>query len=338
MTLTDAASFTKKAFVIIIVLFIIFTIAVISVQAYLKAQKEAVIPPEEKPDLKYGLLDKPNLEETLTDSSIYNFTLNTSDGKLPSNFPKMIKVYFIPKLGTTLLASEKAKELAKSFNFTKGPNILSPTKYQFTNDSNGQITIDLDSSNFSFNREASAEAEMDQTLPDKSALADELKQYLKSKDLYPEELQGGKSEVIYNQDNIDTSTSAKIYLWQQDIDELPVITSLYTKGLISATLTKAKEEDQRYLSLHYTIWNIDKTNFATYPLKDINQAFEDLKKGQSSVVIEPNNPQVSIIDIKLAYLLSENYSKYLQPVYLFLGENDAFAAIVSAIPKENLAN
>ncbi len=64
MTLTDAASFTKKAFVFVIIFVILFTISVIAVQAYLKAQKAKILIPEPKPDLGYGALPYPNLAKT----------------------------------------------------------------------------------------------------------------------------------------------------------------------------------------------------------------------------------------------------------------------------------
>lgn len=337
MTLTETAAFTKKAFVFLFVFFIILIISVFSVRAYLANQKAKIKPPEEKADLKYGPLPKPNLEKSLGDSSSYNYTLNTEDGKLPAQFPKLIKIYFIPKLGTTLLAGDRAKSLAKEFKFDQGPNILSPTKYQFTDSQNGEITIDLDTSNFKYSREASLSAEETQeVIADQPSMSIQFRDFLKRKGLLKDQLTEGRTKIEYESANQNTSNTAEISLWQNDIDQIPVVTSNYKDGLIRAIVNKSMYEDNRYELLDYNYWEVDTTNFATYPVKDINLAYEEMKKGQSSVVIEPVSPNISLVNIYLAYLLSKEYTPYLQPVYVFKGENQSFAALVSAIPEEHL--
>src|SRR3989344_3644186 len=331
MTLTETAAFTKKAFVFIFVFFIILIISVFSVRAYLASEKAKIKPAEEKADLKYGLLPKPSLEKSLADSSGYNYTLNTEDGKLPTEFPKLINIYFIPKLGTTLLAGDRAKLLAKNFKFDQGPNILSPTKYQFTDSGNGEITIDLDTSNFKYTREASLSAEETPNLiADQPTMSQQFRDFLKRTDLLKTQLTSGRVYIEYETGSQNTSNTAVITLWQNDVDKLPIVTSNFKEGLIRTIANKSINEDNRYEFFDYNYWDIDSTNFATYPVKDINLAFEELKKGQSSVVIEPVSPNISIVKVYLAYLLSKKYTPYLQPVYVFEGENQSFAAIVSA--------
>lgn len=337
MTLTEAASFTKKAFVFIFIFFIILIISVFGVRAYLAAEKAKVKPPEEKADLNYGVLPKPNLEKSLGDSSSYNYTLNTEDGKLPTQFPKLIKVYFIPKLGTTLLAGDRAKSLAREFKFEQGPNIISPTKYQFTDGIGGEITIDLDTSNFKYSREASLSAEeTSEVIADQPTISLQFRDFLKRHGLLKEQLTEGGTNIEYETGDQSTSNTAVVTLWQNNIDELPIITSNFKEGLVRTIINKSINEDSRYDLLDYNYWEIDTTNFATYPLKDIQVAFDEMKKGESSVVIEPTSPNISIVKAYLGYLLSKQYTPYLQPVYVFEGENKSFAALVPAITQENL--
>ena len=88
--------------------------------------------------------------------------------------------------------------------------------------------------------------------------------------------------------------------------------------------------------MNYTYYDVDLKTFGTYPIKTVSDAFKDLKVGKNTVLIKtPTSGQVSLRSIYLAYYQSENYTPYLQPVYVFEGEN--FAAYVVAIPNDYLA-
>ncbi len=100
-------------------------------------------------------------------------------------------------------------------------------------------------------------------------------------------------------------------------------------------VTKYPTENQKYLTLEYIYWPADKNTSSTYPLKTVSQAFDELKTGQGVLLFTPAKSQVSIATIYLAYFVSASYPQYLQPVYVFEGEN--FAAYVSAISSEFIA-
>ena len=94
-------------------------------------------------------------------------------------------------------------------------------------------------------------------------------------------------------------------------------------------------EEQKYLTLDYTYWGIDKNNVETYPTRSITEAFEDLKNGSGNVLVKPRkNGDVSISNIYLAYLLQKEYSSYIQPFFVFSG--DDFAGIVPAIEAKHI--
>lgn len=84
--------------------------------------------------------------------------------------------------------------------------------------------------------------------------------------------------------------------------------------------------------MDYIFWPIDLNNFGTYPIKKVDEAFEELKNGEGFIAIEPLRGNVSISKIYLAYYLSEEYTNYLQPVYVF--EGSGFASIVQAVKNE----
>ncbi len=313
------------------VFLVILIIGGFGYQAFRKYQQSKIPPIEEKPDVKWGILPKPNLPVSSVASSSYSYTLDTTTGSVPKDLPKLIKVYFIPKLGTTLLSADKAKDLASSFKFTNGPQMLSETKYRFSDDTGGEFTVDLSSGNFKYKRVLATDSAslQDEFIADDSNISTDFKNFLNGKDLLKDQLRDGRSKVLYDRFPQKESLTATISLWQEDIDNLEIITDKFTTGLIKGVVTKFKDELQKFLELDFTFWQIDKSNFSTYPIKTADVAFDELQTGQSAVVLEPLKPQVSITKVSLAYLLSENYPQYLQPVYLF--EGDHFTAMLPAI-------
>jgi len=68
-----------------------------------------------------------------------------------------------------------------------------------------------------------------------------------------------------------------------------------------------------------------------YPLKSGDLAWEELTKGKGIVLSNPKEKkEVVIKQMSLAYLDPDFYQPYLQPVYLFIGE-DNFSAFVPAV-------
>ncbi|MBI2596066.1 hypothetical protein HYW46_05025 [Candidatus Daviesbacteria bacterium] len=335
MTLTETASLTKK----LIILSVILSIALIGGGIWFQIyQRNRPKPPpvEEKPDVLWSILPKPNLPLTSVSSANYSYTLDTTTGSVPKDLPKIMKVYFIPQLGTTLLAADKARELAADFKFTNGPDILSNTKYRFTDEGGGEFIVDLSSSNFQYKHSIATDSPLlqDETLGDESRIKTDFMSYLRRKNLLREGLSEGRVKISFNKSTPKESSSAAISLWQEDVDGHEIITDRFTKGLINGVVTKFKDELQKFLELEYIFWPIDQTNFSTYPIKNAEVAFTRLQNGQGAVVIEPKKAQVSINKIGLVYFLSEDYSQYLQPVFLFEGEQ--FAALVPAITDEYL--
>lgn len=334
LTLTQAANFTKKAFIFGIIFLVVIISSWIGFQFYKASQVVKPQVEEEKADTKFNILPKPNLNIALTPSSKYTYEFLTTTGKLPEDLPKIFKVYFISKLGTSLLASNKAKELAFGLNFNNGPEIISSTLYKFTDENGGEIKVDLDTGNFEYRRiEATEGGLLDNTLSDKPKLIQDFKDFLSSKGLMRDQILNGQTQVTYPQ---NSSNKAIITLWQENIEDgeqdIKIVTNNFGEGLIKTEVSNLINNNNRYLYLKYIYWPIDLTNFATYPLKDINTAFEELKAGISSVVKESPTNTVGLTNIYLAYLLSEEYTPYLQPVFVFEGEE--FAALIGAIDEQ----
>ncbi len=328
MTLTQTAALTKRGLLGFAIFIMASIVAFTGYRIYKTYYYQPPPPPEEQPTTKFGILPRPNLTES-SSSAALAYSLDTPTGGFP-NFPKLIKVYFVPQLGTTLLAPEKIQNLATILGFPNGPAIENVTQYHFTDQNGGKLTIDLNSANFSFDRPATDSATLTQaTLDNQDKIISDFKTYLTNKNLLPPSLEKGRGAVTYNASTQGASDHALVTIWPEDLDNYPILTPKYTQGLINATVTKAAQENYKYVSINYTFWNPDPESASTYPLKKIDQAYSELQKGPSDIILKPGTQTVSITKVYLAYLETQDYSPYIQPIYVF--EGPSFAAYVPAI-------
>lgn len=332
MTLTETAVFTKKALVFAVFIFIFLLLCWGAYAYYIKfIYKPPVI--EEIPNLNFGVLPRPNLPKTITDSSSFTYTLDTATGSVPTDTPKVFKVYSIAQLATDLLALDRAKDLSVNLGFNRTPQMLNSTEYRFLSDKGGDLTINLDTGNFRYERPlATDSANLDnrESFLKEARLSQQFKSYLSQKSLLKKELEDGKTKVEYNINKF----SAKISLWQEDIDKTPIVTGTFSEGLIKAIVSQQSEEAKKYILLDYIFWPIDLENFATYPLKKADEALKNLESGNGTVITSPKSSAVSVTKIYLAYLLTKDYTPYLEPVFVFEGTD--FVAYVPAVTDKYL--
>lgn len=326
MTLTQTAILVKQ-FIAISAIALFAGIAAFIGYRIWYANYLANLPPvEEKPDTKFGPLPELVFPKSNVSSSNFTYSLDTTTGGLPRigkdpGFEKLIKVYFITQTFATFASPDKSADLAQKFGINNPPEILSETKYQFK-EAAKKLTVDLDNGNFTYINSATISAKLN--LDNESKLVSDFIQTLSKFLILKEDLKNGRSKVI-----LTDKGTAQVSLWPASLINTQIFTADFNRSPINAEVIKGADEINNFLSLNFTYYPIDTTTFATYLLKLPDTAFDELKNGQGVIIIEPPKPQVSITSVNLGYYLSENYSPYLQPIYIF--EGPSFVAYVSAI-------
>jgi hypothetical protein len=91
----------------------------------------------------------------------------------------------------------------------------------------------------------------------------------------------------------------------------------------------------KILEMQYVFWPIAFDDFATYPLRSGAIAWQDLQDGYASIILNGNNKDdtIKIRQIYLAYYDSEEPQNYLQPIFVFEGDNN-FVAYLPAITED----
>lgn len=329
MTLTQAAQLTRRGLLLLTTLLLASTGGFFGFKYYRAYQLSKIPPPKVEAEEKFGTLPQISFPPTNVSSSNFSYSLDTTTGGLP-NLPEFIKVYFIPQAVITLLSPEKTREFASKLGFDSDPQISSDTLYKFTDATTRSLTVDITTGNFKLQRQvATSSAKLQDTLPPQNQLVNDLKQFLSSKNLLVEPLRNGRNKVSTEASASGAVNIAQVNLWPSDFDEFPIITASTSKSLVNAVITRATDEVNKFFSIDYTFWSIDKTSHSTYKIKTAEQAFSDLQQGKGFISLEPTKAQVSISKAYLAYYESDNYTPYLQPVVVFEGPN--FVALVPAV-------
>ncbi len=343
MTLTQTAILVRQVITISIIALVLGTISFIGYKIWHSYYLAHLPPVEEKPDLKFGLLPPINFPKVKVSTSNFSYSLDTTTGGLPKvgidpGFEKIVKVYFVTQTFASFLSSDRSGTLASNFGLTNPPEILSETRYKYTGQSQN-LTVDLDSGNFSYESEATMSAKAG--LDDDNKLVSNFEQILATLGVMKDDLKTGRTKVALLKNDggalVPTqlrteAAAAQISLWPSPIDKKSIFTADFDKSLVNAVVSGSAGKLDYYLSLSFTYYPIDTSTFATYQIKGADRAFEDLKSGKGAVVIEPKTPQVSITSVYLGYFLSDSYSPYLQPIFIFEGPN--FVAYVNAISEE----
>ena len=327
MTLTQTAVLTKRAIVIFAIGLFLLVSGKIGWEFYYRYTLSKLPPPQEIAEAKFGTLPELQFPQGTTSSANFSYSVDTTTGELP-DFPSLIEVYFIPQAGLSLLAPDRAKTLAEKLNFNIGPENPSPEVYRFMSENGGDLVIDTPTGNFNFKlgpNEATASSTL--KLPEKPVIIDLFKRFLSDNLSLPEILSAGRGEVFLSESSPITGT---VTLIPEDFNNLPIVTSIYNQGLVKADFIATEEENRIiFTKLSYVFWPIDESTSSTYKLKTSVQALSDLKSGKAYVSLVPENPNVSITSVKLAYFETEEYIPYLQPVFVF--EGPSFVALVPAI-------
>lgn len=117
--------------------------------------------------------------------------------------------------------------------------------------------------------------------------------------------------------------------FRQEITEIPLISNNINTGEIEIFIDSNKQVKK----ITYAYRPIDPDVIATYPIKSLDTALNEVenRKGELIIPFEGENPSsLTIREAAIAYRIEYKDQKYLQPVYIFEG-NDNYEQIVTVI-------
>ena len=301
------------------------------------------------------------------------FTLETATGDLPK-FENKFAVFAMKLNQPTLLDEDKAQKLAADLDFG-GQGELSTNKrnlvFSDTPDKR-TLTVDISSQNFTLETDLSRiETIAAGKAPSTPEAVKTAQEFLRRLGLLKFNFEEGnqttnlkkiEASVVKEAGSISEAQFTEVNffrsLTEASPQTYPILPLNPNTGLIQFWLTTSLQPNiLNNLRISYNTWEIDKTKVETYPLKNVSEAWEEVKNKNGIALSEAAGPleRISITEVYLAYFDGrtaesstaeggasfDEAPSYLQPIYVFSGlasttegKEGKFTAYIQAVSDE----
>ena len=118
------------------------------------------------------------------------------------------------------------------------------------------------------------------------------------------------------------------------METLKILPPKFNLSYISVLYAPSPGISSPIIEISYTFWPIAFDDFGTYPLISGTSAWEELVKGNAAIISMGNNTSGNIVirNIYMAYYDSEDPQLFLQPIFVFEGDNNFVAYLPAIIP------
>lgn len=302
-------------------------------------------PPPPPPTVGFGLLPAIAFPEQSGEDKPASYTLETATGTTP-NFGDRAKVFFMPRSSPSLLADEEARKRAANLDFLFDPQILDDRTYRWTKSRPLETTLELDiqTNRLELTTDFLSRPELlaDNELPDTFRAVSQVKSYLQRAQLLPADMAtvAGKTQFLKvvggeleEAVSVSDANFIQVDLFRNPIDGRYQMYTPNGRGTVEAIVTGAFDNTDSVVRLNYDYQPIDYTQVHTYPLRSSQAAWKVLQAGEGYIANPGNGQQAVIRDIYLGYFDSFDEQDYLQPVYVFEGD-DGFLGYVPALDQQ----
>jgi len=345
--LTQTAYWTRRllkigAFLLIAIIFLRVSFKIFS-SVWQKIHPPAPPPPT----VSFGKLPAIKFPGNSDSEKKLNYRLETIQGGLPK-LAEVAKVFFIPKEGPNLLSLQRANQQAKKLGFNSEPQQINETTYRWNNGETPITTLDININTGNFHLlyayETDAEVINAQDLPTNQQAAQEAKNFLDAQGLLSTDLATGSAEFVYlkySPPNLLPVASlyeadfVRANLFRADLDGLKILPPNPKNSLVSFLFSGIRTLGRRMVEINYSYYPLERETFATYPLKDTQTAWQELQGGKGYVANlgQNENGNIVIRKVSLAYYDADQPQNFLQPIYVFEGDNN-FIGFVPAVSSQ----
>ncbi len=343
MSLTDTAYYTRRAINWAILGVIAYILLRIFWSIFLALFLIIFPPKAPPPNHAFGKLPAIKFPAVATPSAKLTFQLQTIEGDVPPASPSA-NVYFMPKTAPNLLALNGAQDFASRMQFDPAPIQESKNIYRF-NDPElplRRLRYDIVSGNFiiryGFEQDPSIFTE--RGLPQPDTVKIEATNLLESFDLLKSDLGSDTSTVTFWKLNgtqltptssLSQADAVRVDFFRAPIGDMKIYTPNPAEAAVAIVYSGSANTKKRVLQFAYTYWPIDLSTSATYGLKTSAAAWQELQTGAGFIARYPTSGNVAVVrNITLGYYDSFDAQTYLQPIFVFEGDN-GFLGYVPAV-------
>lgn len=294
------------------------------------------------PEQKFGELPPIPFPKNVGQNPI-EYRINTISGQLPSfaKYNGLTYVFEVDDPIPTLLALRQAEQRVGELGFTQDQKKISEVVYEWSGASS-TITYDIVSHNFSVTSDLTQA--QSSSIPQQQTIISDAMEILTTLGISTSEFDVEKTQIRYfnvtNGTKVPVNTQsqasiAEVNFVHKNIGELPVYYSKADGSIISLSLMWQSFRP-KIVEADVVLHTVNTEKFSSYPLKTSQEALQELQNEIAYVINTDNLTQVDIKDLTLGYFLAAETEDYLQPVYLFSGNN--FKAFVPAVKTTSVSN
>lgn len=298
--------------------------------------------------ITFGKIPPPELGEA-TPSAGFEFSLDTIEG-VPVTATGAATVYFMPESPTRFGYREKIYLMARTFGYdTETIKHKLVDKTATFEDKGTKLSIDIGNFNFKYTSDLLQTGSFvtGSINLSKTDIINKTIDFLKSTGRYPDELSRGTTNLIYlkydptqgdfvNVERASEASAVEVDFYRPTIQDLKIATPKFFNSQNYVIMNFNERSEPNIIRAQIAFFEKSEEQVGVYPLKTGEEAWIKLKAGQGKIVAgRAGVKNVSIKSMFPAYLDPDAYQTYLQPVYVFLGEDD-FVAYVSAVKDEYL--
>lgn len=340
MTLTATAFYTRSAIKYGTLLVIFIILARIFWGFGYAIYLRVFPPPPPPPTVAYGRM--PKLIYTPKEYK-YSFTLETTTGELPK-LPSQAYVLLMPKNSVSFLDLDEATKTARALGFNTIGIPLSETIYRFEKpDVPSYLDINIVNKTFSVNYRLKESPELLNTRPRSTDEAlSAAKELLSQARLYTPDLATGTTSFEFlkveppklnSALSLSDANFVRVNFFRKSYGELPVVTAAKKSGNVWFIISGSQSRGNQIIAGEYHYFPVDENKKSTYPLKSAQDAWNELISGKGYLAQESTTSKVIVRRVYLAYYDSGQAQGFLQPVYVFEGDNE-FVGYVPAITSQ----
>lgn len=346
MTLTELSYYFRKfapfAILACIVVFILYySVQLLILLTQLKgptvAQQKLVINPA------FGVIPKPIIGEG-TSSAGFQMTLDTIDG-VPIVASPSASVYFLPKSPARFGFRENVYVMAKNLGInTELTDFKLKGDLAIFSDTSNKLTVNITNYNFDYEYnmlKSETDRLANSTIPSEKDINDKAVELFSKIGRYPAELARGKTHIVYLAynpqsealtvvDSPDNANMVEVDFYRADINDLPAVSPRYFNSQ-NYVIMLFGDTDYKVIKAKVSFYEKSDEQTGVYPLKTGDAAWKEFSEGKGTVVAAAAGAtQISVKKMYLAYFDPAVAQDYLQPVYVFIGDNN-FAGYLPAI-------
>ena len=332
-------TFIKYGIAFIVFLFVARVLWGVGIKVY----QHYFPPPPTPPTVLFDKLPTLPLPKNQEGAKPPGFSLELPEGDLPK-LPATIPVYVIPKRSAYLGALDEARKISSSLGFSQNEQSVSTSTYRWKHDRE-DITLEMNiiTQAFSISSELYNDNELlAQRAPNQNTAVSHAQTFLSRATLLPKDFKDGRASttLIKNESgNLTVAQSlsdaqfTKVDFFRQNYNDFPLVTSSPDHANVWLMVSGTTNPAKNIIAGEYHYFPIDGSQSSTYPIKTSQVAWEELQGGKGAFISPPQDSSVTIRRVYLAYFDPADYHPFLQPVYVFEGDNN-FTGFVPAVEND----